>query len=529
MALQPVQVLGRNVAGDVDAIEAGGFHAGQRRIHVHDRLLQRLDVLVDQAVGRDLAADFLDGAAVGDQLVAGRHVDAVHVRVQHRRRSRSEEHLAGAGFARHLHDLAAGGAAHDRVVDQQHVLVLEFGGDGVELLAHRLPAHALPRHDEGAADVAVLDEAFAVLDAQLQRQLDRGRARGIRNRHHDVDFFDRDLQADLVGQVFTHAQAGRVDRGAVDHGVRPRQVHVFEGAGVQRRVLGALARMQLAGVVDEDGFARRDVAHEAEAQALERHRFAGDQVFRAILGFVHAQAQRTDAERVAEGQQAVAGDLGDHGIGAAHALVHHGDRLEHGFLVERIAVGGGLDFVGQHVQQDFRIGTGVDVTAVDTEQLILELGLVGQVAVVRQRDAERRIDVERLRFLFAGRTGGRIAAVADAGITHQRAHVTGTEHVAHQAVGLVHREHAAVVGCDTGRILAAVLQQQQCVVQQLVNGGLRDDADDATHGALLKLNSWVKKIQNCTCCAKAAGKKGLTVRAPVSAMGESSAFFQKAC
>jgi hypothetical protein len=30
-----------------------------------------------------------------------------------------------------------------------------------------------------------------------------------------------------------------------------------------------------------------------------------------------------------------------------------------------------------------------------------------------------------------------------------------------------------------------VLQQQQCVIQQLVNGGLRNDADDATHGALL--------------------------------------------
>jgi DNA-directed RNA polymerase specialized sigma24 family protein len=35
-----------------------------------------------------------------------------------------------------------------------------------------------------------------------------------------------------------------------------------------------------------------------------------------------------------------------------------------------------------------------------------------------------------------------------------------------------------------------VLQQQQCIVQKLVDGRLRNDADDATHEVLLK--AWVQ-------------------------------------
>jgi hypothetical protein len=38
---------------------------------------------------------------------------------------------------------------------------------------------------------------------------------------------------------------------------------------------------------------------------------------------------------------------------------------------------------------------------------------------------------------------------------------------------------------DAGRVLAAVLQQQQRVVDQLVDGRLGDDADDAAHGGVL--------------------------------------------
>src|SRR5690606_40256888 len=51
----------------------------------------------------------------------------------------------------------------------EDVLALELGAHRVELLLHRLLALLLARHDEGPADVAVLVEALAVLDAEATR------------------------------------------------------------------------------------------------------------------------------------------------------------------------------------------------------------------------------------------------------------------------------------------------------------------------------------------------------------------------
>jgi hypothetical protein len=45
-----------------------------------------------------------------------------------------------------------------------------------------------------------------------------------------------------------------------------------------------------------------------------------------------------------------------------------------------------------------------------------------------------------------------------------------------------------MVGCDAGGILAAVLEQQQRVIDQLINGTVRDNANNATHGGLLDKN-----------------------------------------
>jgi hypothetical protein len=57
----------------------------------------------------------------------------------------------------------------------------------VELLAHGLLALLLPGHDEGAADVAVLDESLAVLDAQALGQGQRRGAAAVRDGDDHVD------------------------------------------------------------------------------------------------------------------------------------------------------------------------------------------------------------------------------------------------------------------------------------------------------------------------------------------------------
>jgi hypothetical protein len=141
-----------------------------------------------------------------------------------------------------------------------------------------------------------------------------------------------------------------------------------------------------------------------------------------------------------------------------------------------------LQFVREHVQQHLGVGVRVDVPQVLAEHLVLELVGVGQVAVMSEDDPERRVDVERLSFgRVACRAGGRVAAVRDADVARQRAHVARAEYVAHHAVALLHVKGLALAGNDASGVLAAMLQQQQPVVEQLVDGRTRDDSENATH------------------------------------------------
>ena len=63
----------------------------------------------------------------------------------------------------------------------------------------------------------------------------------------------------------------------------------------------------------------------------------------------------------------------------------------------------------------------------------------------------------------------------------QRAHVAGAEHVAHHAAALVHVEVGAFGRDDARGVLAAMLQHQQPVVEQLVDRVAGDDAEYSAH------------------------------------------------
>ena len=288
--------------------------------------------------------------------------------------------------------------------------------------------------------------------------------------------------ADLVRELLAHVEARLVHRRAVDHGIGPREIDVLEDARREHGVVGAQPRMELPGLVDEDGLARRDVAQHGKAQRLQRDRFARDQVLGAAHRLVDADDERTDAERIAERDEPAAGDQRDDGVRAAAAPVHAGHRREDGVGVELRVMRRALELEGQHVQQHLGIGIGVDVAEIELEELALQRLAVGEVAVVRERDAERRIDVERLRLELRGRAArGRIAAVADADRAQQVAHVARAEDVAHVAARLVHVKRRAVVGDDAGGVLAAMLQEQQPVVEHLVDRRVGDDAYDSAH------------------------------------------------
>src|SRR6185437_15744084 len=187
LELQPLEVFRRDIARDVLAGEAGRVEFLDARILVLAGGDEVLEVLIDEPIGADELRDLIEPPSARDELAGRRHVDAVDVGEAYRRRSRGEIHLAGARLARELDDLRGGRAAHDGVIHQQHVLAAELEVDGVQLPAHRLLPLLLAGHDEGTADVAVLDEAFPVLDAEALCELQGTRAARVRDRNDNVD------------------------------------------------------------------------------------------------------------------------------------------------------------------------------------------------------------------------------------------------------------------------------------------------------------------------------------------------------
>ena len=207
-----------------------------------------------------------------------------------------------------------------------------------------------------------------------------------------------------------------------------------------------------------------------------------------------AEHERANAERVAERDEPVARDQRNDRIRTLHPAMHARHGLEERGRIELQAGARELQFVREHVEQHFGVGRGVDVPAVDAEHLVLQLQPVRQVAVVREDDAERRVHVERLRFFLARRgTGRRIAHLADAHVARQAAHVARAEHVAHHAVGLVHVEIVAVRRGDAGGVLTAMLQEQQAVIDQLIDGALGNYTYDAAHGMSFKESKRVQR------------------------------------
>ncbi|MNZ42049.1 hypothetical protein D3C78_596160 [compost metagenome] len=255
---------------------------------------------------------------------------------------------------------------------------------------------------------------------------------------------------------------------------------MLEDARRQLRILRALAGVQLAFGGDVHRLARRQVADQGEAEHVQRHAFRGDHVLDAFVGVTLAEHDRADAVGIAEADDAVAGDHRHHRVAAAAALMHAGDRGED-VVGGRLQLAAHGQLVGEHVEQHFRVGVGVDVAQVGFVDLARQLLDVGQVAVVRQGDAVGRVDVERLRLGRAGAAGGRIAHMADPDIADQALHMPSVEHVADQAVVLAQEQATAMAGHDAGSVLAAVLKNRKGVVERLVDVRLTHNTNDATH------------------------------------------------
>ena len=178
----------------------------------------------------------------------------------------------------------------------------------------------------------------------------------------------------------------------------------------------------------------------------------------------------------------MAGNQGNDSVRAFDAPVDIAYRFKQMGRLQGHAACGAFDFMGQHIEQHFGVALGVDMPVVHGKQLVLERLRIGQIAVVHQHNAKGRIDIKRLGlFLAKSIACGRIAHLAQATVTRQRAHVAGAKYIFDHALGLVHEKLVFLLRHDARCILAAVLQQQQSVINELVDWSVADNAYDSTH------------------------------------------------
>ena len=172
-----------------------------------------------------------------------------------------------------------------------------------------------------------------------------------------------------------------------------------------------------------------------------------------------------------------------------------------------------LQLASEHVQHHLGVAARVGVAHVLRRKLALEVARVREVAVVHEHDAVRGVHVEGLSLeLVLGFAAGGVAHVPEADAAHERAHVAGAEGLLDHALALAHMDVRTVEGRDARRILAAVLQEPQRVVDLLVDARSRGDADDAAHGIVLHwLRSEVpaKPSRFCGLCFVVAGCGGV--------------------
>lgn len=145
----------------------------------------------------------------------------------------------------------------------------------------------------------------------------------------------------------------------------------------------------------KSGPTRLDVGPVGEAEgvaddALGRHHV----VVRALdcLALPASIAHRADAVRVAEAKDAVAGNHGRAGVRAGRVLHALADGAEDVILVDA-ELAGLLESVGEKVQEELRVGRGVDVAVTVVVEVVPQVVGVGQVAVLMGR--KRRVSGPR--------------------------------------------------------------------------------------------------------------------------------------
>lgn len=182
---------------------------------------------------------------------------------------------------------------------------------------------------------------------------------------------------------------------------------------------------------------------------------------------------------IAEADDTDATDERHRGI-RAFAAAHDGassieDMLRREFLRALLA-----ECKRENIQEDFGVRACIEVSKILLFDFLGELRGVREVSIVRERHAEWRVDEERLGFEFTATTCSRIANVTDAHRTPETFEGVSVEDFAHHARRFLEVE-LVVVGDDTCRVLASVLEDDESVVQILNDIAVTGDGEDSTH------------------------------------------------
>src|SRR5207302_892654 len=112
-------------------------------------------------VRANIFADLLNRFVGADELALRRRVDPVKTRRDGRRTRDAHVYFFRAGVADHAHDLFAGSAAHNGIVNQDNTFSFEHAAHRIQLELYSEVAHRLRRLDEGASHVVIADQAKA--------------------------------------------------------------------------------------------------------------------------------------------------------------------------------------------------------------------------------------------------------------------------------------------------------------------------------------------------------------------------------
>ena len=141
-----------------------------------------------------------------------------------------------------------------------------------------------------------------------------------------------------------------------------------------------------------------------------------------------------------------------------------------------------LQFVGKHIEQDFRVGLGINMSSVTTVHIVLQFGRIGKISVVTKNNAKGGIDIKRLGFFGAHSASGcRVANMPNAHLAKKVTHVAGSKDIAHKSRSPRHKNAFSLGRCNARCILTPMLKQKQGVVEHLIHWTGRDNANDTTH------------------------------------------------